>query len=153
MLVLIDQRNKEFQIEEKYFSQIENAISTSLNMAGYNDDYEISFSVVDEEEIRELNRDYRGNDAVTDVLSFPLYDRGDIPPAGMLGDIVICAKRAKEQSEEFSHSYEREIIYLSVHSVLHLLGYDHEDEDDKLEMREKEKAIMKELGVFKWEKI
>ncbi|NLW52873.1 MAG: rRNA maturation RNase YbeY [Tissierellia bacterium] len=149
MLVLIDQRNDSFPLEEKYFNQIEKAISMSLKMAGYGDDYEFSFSIVDEDEIRELNRDYRENDSITDVLSFPLYEREDIPAQGMLGDIVICAKRAKEQSEEFGHSYEREIVYLTVHSVLHLLGYDHEEDDEKSEMRQIEKSIMKELGVFK----
>lgn len=149
MLVLIDQRNDSFPLEEKYFNQIEKAISMSLKMAGYGDDYEFSFSIVDDDEIRELNRDYRENDSITDVLSFPLYEREDIPAQGMLGDIVICAKRAKEQSEEFGHSYEREIVYLTVHSVLHLLGYDHEEDDEKSEMRQIEKSIMKELGVFK----
>ena len=149
MLVLIDQRNDSFPLEEKYFNQIEKTISMSLKMAGYGDDYEFSFSIVDEDEIRELNRDYRENDSITDVLSFPLYEREDIPAQGMLGDIVICAKRAKEQSEEFGHSYEREIVYLTVHSVLHLLGYDHEEDDEKSEMRQIEKSIMKELGVFK----
>ncbi len=149
MRLLIDQRTKEKKIDEKYISFIENAISTSLKMAGYGDDFEISFSVVDEDEIRELNRDYRGKDSVTDVLSFPIFERGEIQEGSMLGDVVICAKRAQEQAEDFGHSYEREIIYLTVHSILHLLGFDHEEEEEKLEMRGLEKKIMKELEIFK----
>ena len=91
---------------------------------------EISVTFVSLEEIHELNREYRQVDSPTDVLSFPQFDDLDeLPEEGeiMLGDVVICSDRAKEQAEEFGHSFEREIIYLFVHSVLHLLGYDHMD--------------------------
>lgn len=149
MQLLIDQRTKDKKIEDKYIDFIRKAIITTLEIAGYGDDYEISFSVVDEDEIRSLNRDYRRKDSVTDVLSFPVFERDEIEDSGLLGDVVICAKRAQEQAEEFGHSYEREIIYLTVHSILHLLGYDHEIEEEKIEMRSLEKEIMKELEVFK----
>lgn len=111
---------------------------------------EISLSLAGDEEIRGLNRDYRGVDRVTDVLSFPQYEdlnelprEGDVP----LGDVVICPRRAREQAREFGHSEEREIVYLFVHSVLHLLGYDHMEEADKEEMRAREEAVMKRLGL------
>lgn len=149
MQLLIDQRTKDKKIEEKSLEFIEKAIVTTLEKAGYGDNYEVSFSVVDEDEIKLLNRDYRNKDSVTDVLSFPVFERGEIGSYGMLGDVVICAKRAKDQADEFGHSYEREIIYLTVHSILHLLGYNHEIEQEKIEMRGLEKEIMKELGIFK----
>ena len=109
---------------------------------------EFSVSFVDREEIKELNSTYRGVDKVTDVLSFPQFeDFRELPEDQIicLGDIVICEDRAKEQAEEFGHSYEREIIYLFTHSVLHLLGYDHMDEDEKTEMRQREEDVMTEL--------
>ena len=111
---------------------------------------EFSVSFADREEIKELNSTYRGVDKVTDVLSFPQFEDFSELPEGQiicLGDIVICEDRAKEQAEEFRHSYEREIIYLFTHSVLHLLGYDHMDEDEKAEMREREEEVMTELKL------
>ena len=102
------------------------------------------------EEIHELNREYRQVDSPTDVLSFPQFDDLDeLPEEGeiMLGDVVICSDRAKEQAEEFGHSFEREIIYLFVHSVLHLLGYDHMDEDEKRIMRRREEEVMERIGL------
>ena len=120
------------------------------------DGIEISLSFVSEEEIHQLNRDYRGVDRVTDVLSFPLIeDLNDLQAADeeeetepvALGDVVICLPRAEEQAREYGHSREREIVYLYVHSVLHLLGYDHMEEEDKQEMRAREEEVMKEVDL------
>ena len=111
---------------------------------------EISVTFVDMEEIHQLNLDYRGVDSPTDVLSFPQFDDlNDLPDDGEidLGDVVICKQKAEEQAEEFGHSFEREIMYLFVHSVLHLLGYDHMDEDEKKIMRRREEEVMTELGI------
>ena len=111
---------------------------------------EISVTFVDIEEIHQLNLDYRGVDRPTDVLSFPQFDDlNDLPEDGeiALGDVVICKQKAEEQAEEFGHSFEREIMYLFVHSVLHLLGYDHMDEDEKKIMRRREEEVMTELGI------
>ncbi|MGN0657985.1 MAG: rRNA maturation RNase YbeY [Emergencia sp.] len=111
---------------------------------------EISVTFVDGEEIRALNRDYRDTDRVTDVLSFPQFeDLSELPEEGdiCLGDVVICRERAAEQAEEFGHSFEREIIYLFTHSILHLLGYDHMEEDEKREMRRREEEVMEYLGI------
>ena len=115
---------------------------------------EISVTFVDMEEIHQLNRDYREVDSPTDVLSFPQFDDlNDLPEEGeiALGDVVICKEKAEEQAEEFGHSFEREIIYLFVHSVLHLLGYDHMDEDEKKIMRRREEEVMTELGITREE--
>ena len=120
---------------------------------------EIEF--VDGEEIRRLNRETRNKDAVTDVLSFPSLDgiRGkkilkknfpfDIGEDGeiFIGSIAICEDRAKEQAEEYGHSYNRELHYLIVHGLCHLLGYDHIEEADKKEMREKEERILGKMGI------
>ena len=115
----------------------------------------VSVMLTDEEGIRQVNRDFRGIDRATDVLSFPLnelrpgaFDPGECerdPETGavMLGDMMISLPRCEAQGEEFGHGFEREILYLSVHSVLHLLGYDHVDEGEmKRQMREREKLIM-----------
>lgn len=117
---------------------------------------EISLSFVDEKKIRQLNKDFRQTDRVTDVLSFPIEDffnedRKTLleKPYLMLGDVVICTDVARKQAKELEHSFEREIMYLTCHSILHLLGYDHMEDDDKKIMRSKEKQVMKNLGVFK----
>lgn len=116
---------------------------------------------VGEEEIKRLNSEMRGIDKVTDVLSFPELDgiKGkkickkdypfDLDEEGtlLIGSLAICVKRAKEQAEEYGHSYRRELHYLIVHGVLHCLGYDHIEEDDKREMREKEEEILGALGI------
>lgn len=105
----------------------------------------ISVSFVDKDEIQKLNREYRNKDCVTDVLSFPqfdgfeyLSDYGEIA----LGDVVICLQVAESQAEEYGHSFERELLYLFTHSMFHLFGYDHMNESDKSEMREKEERVM-----------
>ena len=117
--------------------------------------------IVDEEYIKTLNREQRGIDSVTDVLSFPSLDNikgkkllkkehpADFDEDGgiFLGSIAICEKRAKEQAEEYGHSFEREINYLAAHGLLHLLGYDHMTDGDKQEMREKEERILKKINL------
>jgi len=105
---------------------------------------------VSKEEIRELNNQYRGIDNHTDVLSFPLiedFDEVDPDDEYMLGDVVICLEKAREQAEEFGHSEAREIVYLFVHSVCHLLGFDHMEEDEKQEMRTREEEVMTLLDL------
>ena len=116
---------------------------------------EISVTFVDLDEIHELNKQYRGVDKPTDVLSFPqFYDlEEEIPEVCeiCLGDVVICEQKAREQAEEFGHSFERELVYLFTHSVLHLLGYDHMEDDEKKAMREREEEIMKQIGLMRQE--
>ncbi len=116
---------------------------------------EVSVTFCDNERIRELNREYREKDSPTDVLSFPMYDfkNGDVPTdcsAAELGDIVLSLEKARLQAEEYGHSFTREIAFLSVHSTLHLLGYDHEtSESDEREMFALQDEIMKEIGVLR----
>ena len=124
-------------------------------------DLAIELVFVEEEEIRRLNNQTRGIDKVTDVLSYPALDdiKGqalygedypfDIDDEGnlLIGSIAICCQRAKEQAEEYGHSYERELHYLIVHGIMHCLGYDHIEETDKVEMREKEEYILGKLGI------
>ena len=114
------------------------------------DDAEISVTFASKEEIQHLNRTYRGVDSPTDVLSFPLIEDFDALEEGrefMLGDVVICREKAEEQAKEYGHSIERELVYLFVHSVCHLLGFDHMEEEDKKEMRQREEEIMTLLDL------
>jgi len=114
------------------------------------DRIEVSVTFVGEEEIHDLNLHFRKVDHVTDVLSFPQYeDLTQIPEKGIicLGDVVICSQQALLQADEFGHSPEREIIYLFVHSMFHLMGYDHLNDEDKTAMREQEEKVMQLLGV------
>lgn len=138
-------------VSEELLALMEESARLCLEKEGIpEENCEFSVSFVDREEIKELNSTYRGVDKVTDVLSFPQFeDFNELSENQIicLGDIVICEDRAKEQAEEFGHSYEREIIYLFTHSVLHLLGYDHMDEEEKAEMREREEEVMTELRL------
>ena len=114
------------------------------------DSVEVSVSFIAKDEIREINLQYRDKDSITDVLSFPQYESQEEMLAEeylCIGDVIICPERAAEQAEEYGHSYEREMVYLMVHSMFHLLGYDHMTEEDKKEMREKEEAVMEEMGI------
>ena len=118
-------------------------------------DCEVSVTFTDNEGIRELNREYREKDSATDVLSFPMYSftEDDMPDTEFmveLGDIVLSLERASEQAAEFGHSYEREVAFLCVHSVLHLLGYDHElSAEDEADMILRQKKIMNELNILR----
>lgn len=119
---------------------------------GIEEHTEVSVVFADDEYIRELNHQYRGIDKATDVLSFAL-DEGeepdvvDGPEETLLGDIVISLETAIHQAEEFGHSMERELAYLTIHGMLHLSGYDHETEEEKTEMRKQEEFILSELGI------
>jgi len=123
---------------------------------------QIDISFVDKQEIKKLNKEYRNIDKETDVLSFPTLNlkpmqqinikdyKDDIDPKTkhlMLGDIIICEAVAKEHAEEYGHSFEREVCYLTVHGFLHLLGYDHMEEDDKKIMRALEEAVLKKYKI------
>ena len=122
---------------------------------GFKGPAEISVSIVDDEMIHKLNLEYRGVDRSTDVLSFPLgvdgvYDINNDTGAQMLGDIVISIEHAEKQAKLYGHSFDREIAFLTVHSMLHLLGYDHEPGGLELvRMREKEEAVLTQLGLVR----
>ena len=127
--------------------------SAVLQMEEFFDPAEVSVTFVDNEQIRELNAEYRNKDSATDVLSFPLGENGEFDVnmetgALLLGDIIISVPRAIEQAEMYGHSLRREIGFLTVHSMLHLLGYDHENEGiEAVRMREKEEQVLNKLGL------
>ena len=134
---------------------IRRAITETLAFEQYNNDVEVSVTLTDNENIQDLNLRVRGIDAPTDVLSFPLFDfegETDEPPVdeiqNMLGDIVLNLERTESQAEEFGHSFDREAAFLTVHSMLHLLGYDHEtSEEDEADMRARQRDIMERMGL------
>ena len=131
------------------------AVETVIEHEQYNNFCEVSVTYTDNERIHALNLQYRQVDRPTDVLSFPMMDfsgESDEPvadePVVSLGDIVISLEKAKEQAEEYGHSFEREVAFLTVHSMLHLLGYDHETgEEDDRDMRARQSTIMEIMGL------
>lgn len=127
---------------------IVNAAAQTLESEEYEGRAEVSVTLCDNERIHELNREYRGVDRATDVLSFPLFDDEVEGEECALGDIVISLEKAQAQAEEYGHSFEREVAFLCVHSVLHLLGYDHEEgKAEESEMFDKQKKILSSMGL------
>lgn len=129
------------------------ALRAAFEYEGLEGDAEVSVTFVSDAGIRRFNREYRGIDRATDVLSFPLFEGGDVEDAFdgeeyQLGDVVLSLERARAQSELYGHSFEREVAFLCVHSALHLMGYDHErGESDEQDMRRRQRDIMKILGL------
>lgn len=138
---------------EKFSDVVCRAVNQTLLEEGVDRLCEVSVSFVDEEEIHQLNLETRGIDRATDVLSFPMSEgeEFDLNPengAALLGDIVISLPRALAQAEEYGHSAEREVGFLTVHSVLHLLGYDHvDDEEGERYMRQRQESVLAALGL------
>lgn len=150
MELIIDDRQNKLKVSEELIEKIKDIILECLDYEGYDDDYDISLSFVDNKEIHELNRMYRGIDRATDVLSFPMLSDDEFEielEEKSLGDIVISLERAFEQSIDYNHSFEREVCFLVCHSMFHLLGYDHDTEENTKEMREKEEYILNKLSI------
>ena len=149
MEIILDDRQDKIKVSEELLNKINDIIVECLHYEGYDDNYEVSLSFVDNEEIHQLNREFRGVDRPTDVLSFPmLSDEFDIElEEESLGDIVISLEKAFEQSKEYNHSFEREVCFLVCHSTFHLLGYDHDTEENTKQMREKEEYILNKLNI------
>ena len=143
---MIDVFSETVALKEQERTSIARAAEAALLREGREGDLTILIDTP--ERIQTLNRDFRHVDAVTDVLTFPAWE-GEISLSadGYLGDIMICYERAKEQAEAYGHSLERELSFLAVHGVLHLLGYDHMTEQDERVMREKQTAILDSIGV------
>ena len=147
-------KTKDFPEIDYYFKMIiRRAISATLLHRGFPYDATVSVTLCDNEYIRKLNSEYRGVDRHTDVLSFPIYDDGNFDiseciDGAVLGDIVISIERAKEQAKEIGNGFLREIAFLTVHSTLHLLGYDHErsEEEDELQCR-LQKEIVESIEI------
>ena len=164
-MIFVDNRQEKISISEVTIKQLENTILFALKEEEVNVPCEVSLLFVDNEEIKEINNETRGIDRATDVLSFPMLDY----PEGkvfkevyknrefdetfldgedlVIGDVVLSLEKALEQSKEFNHSFEREACYLVVHSVLHLLGYDHMEDEEKKVMRKREEEILNKLNI------
>ncbi|MCA0754586.1 rRNA maturation RNase YbeY [Paenibacillus sp. N4] len=149
------------EIPESWITRLEQLLKLAAEEEGMTDG-DVSLTFTDDEEIHQLNREYRGIDRPTDVLSFAMQEDGteelDIifevesedendPISGMLGDIIISVETAARQSEEYGHSLEREIGFLFVHGFLHLIGYDHQDEETEAIMTAKQEAILQKAGL------
>ena len=151
--VLISNRQKEVKIPSGIRLLIRRCCHAVLVSEGFEGSAEVSVSFISNHEIKQLNEQYRHKDAVTDVLSFPLgengeWDKNEETGAYMLGDIVISAQKAFEQANMYGHTIQREIGFLTVHSMFHLLGYDHEDGGlAARQMREKEEGVLSKLGL------
>ena len=157
MLCKIDFENRQdlLPLTYKLKMLVRRAVEATLDYEQYENPIEVSVTFTDNEGIRELNRKFRNIDRATDVLSFPLFDytgESEEPPVdelvGMLGDIVISLEQAKKQAEEFGHSFERAAAFLTVHSMLHLLGYDHEaGKEEEADMRRRQREILDRMGL------
>ena len=152
ILVVITNNQKTVKVPTGIRMLVRRCCNAVLQLEGFQGPAEISVTFTDNAGIRELNRQYRDKDIDTDVLSFPMGENGvyDVDMetgAKILGDVVISMEKARDQAERFGHSFQREVGYLTAHSVLHLLGYDHIDNLEKVRMREKEELVMEQLGL------
>lgn len=151
--IYFEDHQKEEIVTYRLKMLIRRAVEETLAYEGVFDDCEVSVTLCDNEEIRELNRKFRNIDRATDVLSFPLFDDDGMDAHVeeldcMLGDIVLSLERARLQAEEFGHSFEREVAFLTVHSTLHLLGYDHETSpEEEADMRRRQSEITDKMGL------
>ena len=150
--VIITNNQKTVKIPTGIRMLVRRCCNAVLKLENFEGPAEISVTFTDNAGIRELNKQYRDKDIDTDVLSFPMGENGvyDIDMetgAKILGDVVISMEKARDQAERFGHSFQREVGYLTAHSVLHLLGYDHVDNLERVRMREKEELIMEQLGL------
>lgn len=151
--VTIDNKQKAIKVPTGVRMLIRRCCHAVLELEEFEGSAEVDVSLVDNQQIHAINLEQRNIDAPTDVLSFPLgengeYDQNPATGAYMLGDIVISLEKAQAQAEEYGHSLQREVGYLTVHSMLHLLGYDHvEGGLEAVRMREKEEAVMLRIGL------
>ena len=146
MTVVITNEQDKIEILADWEEKINKVAAICLKEEQIPEEAEVDLLFVDNETIREMNREYRDKDSATDVLSFPMYEADeeiDDEDEILFGDIVISLERAQEQCEEYGHSLEREVMYLLVHGLLHLAGYDHMEEEDKRLMRQQEEIIRK----------
>ncbi|WP_338442855.1 rRNA maturation RNase YbeY [Bacillus spizizenii] len=154
MSLLIDIVDETGSVSEEMLKEIENLLQFAAEREGVQDQAEVSVTIVTNEDIQQINKDYRGKDTPTDVISFALEEEGEgeveivgaeLPP--VLGDIIISADRTREQAEEYNHSFKRELGFLAVHGFLHLLGYDHMTKEEEKEMFTKQKDLLDAYGL------
>lgn len=154
MLITLENDQDKIVIDDALKSRLVAGLNAAARLHGLTEQTEVDITIVDDEEIHRLNREYRNVDRPTDVLSFALDEGGedepellDEPEEHLLGDIIISAETAQRQGEEFGHGLTREVVYLAVHGLLHLLGYDHMTEEDKVIMRAKEEEALREIEL------
>lgn len=156
--IMLENNQDKLTIDDEIKHTIEEVILKTLDAEDCDFSAEVSVTIVDGETIRSINKKERNIDAVTDVLSFPMLEfdeNGEISDSDfdmdgdnlLLGDIVICAERAAEQATEYGHSFKREMAFLTVHSMLHLLGYDHMDVQEEKIMFARQEEILDMLGI------
>ena len=150
-LDLVDETS---ELTDENIQFVADLLNHAAKMENVEDGTEVSVTFVTNEEIREINKQYRDKDSATDVISFALEElsEGEVVPVGMdmprvLGDIIISVERTREQAEEYGHTFERELGFLAVHGFLHLLGYDHMTEEDEKEMFGRQKDILDAYGL------
>lgn len=164
-MIYVDNRQNKLQVKDEFIQKLEQVIEFALREEEVEIKCEVSLVFVDNDEIKKINNNTRGIDRETDVLSFPMleyenkkvfkeiykdckFSQSDFDGEELvIGDIVLSLEKALEQSKEYDHSYEREAAYLVVHSVLHLLGYDHMEDEDKKVMRKREEEILSKLNI------
>jgi len=164
-MIFIDNRQNMIEVTNELTTALKDIIEYTLKEEKLLIDNEVSVILIDNEEIREINLEHRGIDKITDVLSFPMlhypenkvykdvyinhvFDQSDLYDEKLvIGDIALSLERAKHQSEEFGHSFIRECAYLTVHSILHLLGYDHLEKEEKNIMRKREEEILNNFKI------
>lgn len=159
--ILWEIEDYESDIDSIFQKTLSDIIVYAMETEHLTGDYEVSLSVVSAEQIRELNANFRQIDSVTDVLSFPMYEREELDEIEEkkeyedyevnIGDIVLCYDRAVEQAQEYGHSLKREVCYLVTHSIFHLLGYDHMEEEEKQLMRTKEEQVLSHFHILREE--
>nr|WGD61951.1 rRNA maturation RNase YbeY [Bacillus subtilis]WGD91678.1 rRNA maturation RNase YbeY [Bacillus subtilis] len=154
MSLLIDIVDETGSVSEESLKEVENLLQFVAEREGVQDQAEVSVTIVSNDDIHQINKEYRGKDAPTDVISFALEEEGEgeieivgaeMPP--VLGDIIISADRTREQAEEYNHSFKRELGFLAVHGFLHLLGYDHMTKEEEEEMFTKQKELLDAYGL------
>jgi probable rRNA maturation factor len=154
MTLLIDFIDETETVSDEQTQLVQNILNFAADQEGIEDESEVSVTFVTNERMQEINREYRAKDQPTDVISFALEELGEdeveiigaeIPR--VLGDIIISIDRTKEQAEEYNHSVSRELGFLALHGFLHLLGYDHMEEDEEKKMFKRQKDILDEYGL------
>lgn len=152
MQIEISNQQEKMTVTQAIEDRIIEVLEETARVHEVDDLAEVSLMFTDDETIHEMNREYRGIDRSTDVLSFALEEGEEEeiyggPEENLLGDIIISVETATRQAEEYGHSVEREMAFLALHGMLHLLGYDHMEEEERQEMRAQEEAILASLGI------
>ena len=147
MIAIHTQNRSGIRFSRTLLEKIKKTIRTAVEAEYPNHTFELNIFFCDDETIRSYNREYRGVDRATDVLSFPMFDFGTPELPALLGDIVLSVPRAQAQAEEYGHSFEREMCFLAAHAALHLIGYDQENEDERAQMETRQREVLSALGI------